>query len=272
MPGTPGPNLGLTWGWAPHEDGWGVNGFNPNSARLDTLVQLFVISETPTPPGSPVNGVRYIVGAAATGAWAGFDKWIAVYLTTGTPGWQFYSPQLGWRAWNDALQYYVRFDGSNWVPDTGGFTVGTPAAGDVLVYDDTVPGFVNVRPMRAISFGSDPAALLAADQTLFLHRFGFAFKIDADFADYLSASSTFGATAAAAASVTLIVQKALTSAPLAFTNVGTILIGTGTVNGTFNSSGLPLNFAKGDVLRIVAPHTPDTALTGPYGTIVGYEP
>ena len=40
------------------------------------------------PPGSPVNGHRYIVGASATGAWATHDDELAIYRD----GWQFYAP------------------------------------------------------------------------------------------------------------------------------------------------------------------------------------
>lgn len=40
------------------------------------------------PPGSPVNGDRYIVGASATGAWATHDDELAIYRD----GWQFYAP------------------------------------------------------------------------------------------------------------------------------------------------------------------------------------
>ena len=45
------------------------------------------IGET-APPGSPVNGQRYIVGASATGAWATHDDELAIYRD----GWQFYAP------------------------------------------------------------------------------------------------------------------------------------------------------------------------------------
>jgi hypothetical protein len=80
-----------------------------------------------------------------------------------------------------------------------------------------------------------------------------------------------GGAAAAAADVVFRVQKALTAAPLTFSNVGTITVGSGTVNATFNSSATVINFAKGDVLRILAPATPDSGFSGPFGTIVGYE-
>ncbi len=153
MPGSTGPNLGLVWGYSPHEDGWGVGGYNPGFARLDTLVHLTVLGVLNNPPGSPVNGDRYIVDSAPTGDFVSHEDEIAVYLTTGTPGWSFYVPQLGWRAWNDNTDSYTRFNGSAWVTDTGstnslaGLTddvdITSPADGDLLRYDSGFSKWVN---------------------------------------------------------------------------------------------------------------------------------
>lgn len=81
------PNTGLTFQEA-------------NSLETDALqnelvnylgVWLNCVVQTigdPVPPGSPVNGERYIVGASATGAWATHDDELAIYRD----GWQFYAP------------------------------------------------------------------------------------------------------------------------------------------------------------------------------------
>jgi hypothetical protein len=273
MPGTSGPNLGVVWGWTPHEDGWGVGGFNPNFAKLDALVHLAVLDRMDSPPVIlPTNGDRYIVGSAGAGAWAGHSNSIAVFQSV-TTDWFFYAPKQGWQAWNSQTDSVWLFDGTVWAENVAaGFEFTTPADNDVIVYDDTTSKFINVRPMRGLSFGSDPAALLTANQALFYHRFSFPFRIPPDFGDYLNASSTLGGTAAAASGdVVLRVQKALAATPLTFTNVGTITVGNGTVNATFSSSATAVNFAKRDVIRILAPVTPDSGFTGPYGTIVGYE-
>jgi len=270
MPGTSGPNLGVVWGWAPHEDGWGVGGFNPNFARLDALVHLAVLDRMNSPPVVlPVNGDRYIVGSAGAGAWAGHSNTIAVFVTT---DWFYYVPKTGWQAWNSQSDSVWVFDGTAWTENIAGFDFTSPANNDVIVYDGGISKFINVRPMRGVSFGSDPAALLTANQAIFYHRFSFPFRIPTNFGDYLGASSTLGGTAAATGGdVVLRVQKALTATPLTFANAGTITVGNGTVNATFNSSATPINFAKGDVIRILAPATPNSGFTGPYGTIVGYE-
>ena len=72
---------------------------------LDAIVQASIISQTATPPGSPAAGDRYLVGAGATGAWAGKDDQIAVYIG---PAWSFFAPQEGWLLYlRSDSQWYV---------------------------------------------------------------------------------------------------------------------------------------------------------------------
>lgn len=112
MAASAGPNLGLTYGYAAHDSGWGVNGFNPDFAMLDALVFLGVISHTlGTPPGSPATGDRYIIGTG-TGAWSGQDK--AVTIWDGS-AWVFYPPKEGWKAYNLTLDLDLKYNGSSWV-------------------------------------------------------------------------------------------------------------------------------------------------------------
>jgi hypothetical protein len=68
-----------------------------NSAlrRLDAVVQLSVASITNTPPGSPVDGDRYIVGTAPSGVWVGREDNVAAYIGT---EWVYFQPMLGWVA------------------------------------------------------------------------------------------------------------------------------------------------------------------------------
>jgi hypothetical protein len=137
MPGTAGPRLGLVWGYAPHETGWGIGGFNPNFALLEALVHLTIISITATPPGSPANGDCYVVGSSATGAWAGHDKAVAIYYTSG--GWVFVAPVVGLRAFNRATDSYWRYSGTAWITETAGSVTGPGSAvdGNVPVFDGT---------------------------------------------------------------------------------------------------------------------------------------
>lgn len=118
MPGTVGPNIGFTWGYSPHENGWGVGSYNPGFAIMDSLLHLSVINTLNAPPGSPANGDRYIVGASPTGAFVGHTNHIAVYINFDTAGWRFYVPKLGWQAWHVANGYYMRYNGGfGWIED-----------------------------------------------------------------------------------------------------------------------------------------------------------
>ena len=64
--------------------------------RLDALVQVTVQnSALATPPGSPVEGQRWILPAAPTGAWAGHAGQIAAWQDG---AWAFYAPLDGWTA------------------------------------------------------------------------------------------------------------------------------------------------------------------------------
>ena len=78
--------------------------------RLDMLVQLAVQSfDQPAPPSQPGLGERHIVGAAATGDWAGHEREIALW-----DGmiWMFLAPAPGWRADVAATGQSLRFDGT----------------------------------------------------------------------------------------------------------------------------------------------------------------
>ena len=80
--------------------------------KLDALVQISVASRTTTaPPTSPVNGTRYIVPAAATGAWAGKTNQLAVWQDT---AWVFFAPAAGWTAWVVADSQQVVYNGTTW--------------------------------------------------------------------------------------------------------------------------------------------------------------
>src|SRR5262245_61369470 len=80
---------------------------------LDAIVQLSVADkDLSAPPGSPAEGVRYIVGSSPTGAWAGHGTEIAAYQDA---AWAFYAPLEGWLAWvADEDTLYV-FNGASWI-------------------------------------------------------------------------------------------------------------------------------------------------------------
>ena len=101
---------------------------NESLMQLDLVVQLSVADRTLTsPPGDPAEGQGHIVAAAATGAWAGQEGKIALWLDG---VWQFVTPLAGWRAWVMAEALEVVFDGAAWA------LAGLPGIPDVLAVDE----------------------------------------------------------------------------------------------------------------------------------------
>lgn len=79
---------------------------------LDALVQLSVLDVLSTAPPTPAEGDRFLVGAGATGAFAGHVDHIAA-LQDGA--WLFFAPVQGWIVWNAAEDVALVFDGVAWV-------------------------------------------------------------------------------------------------------------------------------------------------------------
>jgi len=80
---------------------------------LDAVVQLAVEDTSlSAPPANPTANARYIVGASATGDWAGNDNSVALY-TNGA--WTFFVPVAGWHADVLSTGETRRFDGTGWV-------------------------------------------------------------------------------------------------------------------------------------------------------------
>lgn len=84
---------------------------NEALARMDALAQLHVQSRSVDVPGVPIDGHSYIVPAGATGAWAGQDHKVALFLNG---GWDFVDPGAGWTAWVIDEAAHLRFQGGIW--------------------------------------------------------------------------------------------------------------------------------------------------------------
>jgi hypothetical protein len=79
---------------------------------LDALIQLSVLARDQlAPPPAPLEGDRYIVGAGATGAFAGKEGKIAAWLSG---GWMFLSPRAGWIAHVVSEASTLIYDGTAW--------------------------------------------------------------------------------------------------------------------------------------------------------------
>jgi|GEM_PF-2356851 len=112
---------------------------NEALVALDTLVQLSVLDKDLTaPPGSPAEGDCYIVAAAASGEWTGWENRIARYEDG---AWRSYLPGAGdgtgWLAYvQDEDTFYVLKPGG-WTAVTG-LSLGTAAFKDIGASGDTL--------------------------------------------------------------------------------------------------------------------------------------
>lgn len=112
-PASIGPHQGLRYGYTVGEDGWGP-GMTADLKRIDALM-LPVVKDRNfnTPPGSPSDGDRYILGGVPTGAWSGKARQIAVY-DADSGSWLFYVPQVGWKAYVEADGVDYIWNGVSW--------------------------------------------------------------------------------------------------------------------------------------------------------------
>lgn len=155
---------------------------NDSLNRLDAFVTPVVADISSAPPGSPAEGDLYIVGASATGDFAGEEDNLAQYLTG---GWVFYTPFKWMDAVVETLDSRMAYDGSGWVPfglimkDTGEYlrvghqqedvTVSSGAFVDTTI---TIPNrsillTVNVRVTTAVTGASSFDVGIAGETSKF---------------------------------------------------------------------------------------------------------
>lgn len=238
MPGTTHGKLGLTWGWSPHEAGWGDGGFNPDMAILNTLVQCAIISRVAAPPGSPADDDAHIVIATGSGAFTGHEGDVAVW-DDGDSAWVFYTPSVGWRVWDLATNSVLRWSGTAWLGE------------------------------KYIIGASVVSGVLTAAQVLLYHKFAHAVDFIANFAGALGDAPQAAGSANATASTACKIQKAVAATPTSFSDIGTITFATGTVTPTF--AGSAVSFAQGDVIRIIGPASADATFADFFATLVGFQ-
>ena len=79
---------------------------------IDRLLQLGVVSRRcSAPPENAASGEIHIVGAAASGAWAGNEGQLASFDGS---GWTFVAPRPGCLAWIDDEQEFAVMTASGW--------------------------------------------------------------------------------------------------------------------------------------------------------------
>ena len=144
---------------------------NEAIAALDTLTQLAVLDrDLSAPPLSPAEGDRYIVGASASGDWAGKTNQIAAFDGA---IWQFYPPEPGWTAYLVDEAQLVLWNATAWVPIiVTARTFGINTAADatnrlavksdavLLCHDDVTPGSGDLRLKFNKLAAANTAALL----------------------------------------------------------------------------------------------------------------
>ncbi len=126
---------------------------NEALSRLDALFMLSVSSRsTVTPPASPAEGDRWIVPAGATGAWAGDEQRIAVWMNG---GWDYVDPLIGWRCWVEDEGIEALFDSGAWSPLI--VPGGGSGALQVLSFEHAPTGSVSTTagliPANSVVFG-----------------------------------------------------------------------------------------------------------------------
>jgi len=107
------------------ETGWtygpGARSFDagsiPFSAALGWGAKFEVENQTTTVPPTATKGLRYVVGAAATGDWLGNDQKIAICEVPGE--WTFYAPESGWSIYDKSQASSFTWNGSSWLSTAG---------------------------------------------------------------------------------------------------------------------------------------------------------
>ena len=168
------PNLGLPYIAAnqaqkhvPHNDA---------IAMVDGIMQLSVVSRgLNAPPGSVVDGNRFLIGAAPTAEWLGQAGMIA-FRNAGL--WQFLVPRKGWAAWIEAENIFLIFDGTNWVaPPAPQFLQNMTLLGVNATADATNKVSVNSSALLFNNIGNGVQVKLnknaASDTASFLYQSGF---------------------------------------------------------------------------------------------------
>ncbi len=107
------------------------------------------------PPAAPADGEVQIVGAGATGGWAGHDGELALYLNG---GWVFVPPWGGCAVWVAAEGARLTWNGGAWVAGhLGGSPGGAATLARVAEIDHVLSGAVSttapVIPDKAVVLG-----------------------------------------------------------------------------------------------------------------------
>ena len=108
---------------------------NEALARTDALAagRVEALGRT-APPAEPGEGTLWGVGAGATGAFAGQDGRVALFLNG---GWTFADPWQGWALWEAASGALWRYGPGGWTPAGGAGAASPGGAATALLIAET---------------------------------------------------------------------------------------------------------------------------------------
>lgn len=138
--------------------------------------QQVIDKDLSTPPGSPSEGDRYIVGPSATGDWAGHENEIAWYDGT---AWQFDAPAEGWLCWPNDEDKYYKYTGSAW-----------EVWADINDLDDIPDGTVYGRVKNTELIEGEVERLMVAWPIVSVDTTNDEFVVDGDETDKISVGNT----------------------------------------------------------------------------------
>jgi len=130
---------------------------------LDELVQLSVLSMgSDSPPASPADMDRHIVGASPVDAWAGKAGTIATFENG---EWRFTVAKPGWRAWVQTPGVTAVFHGGNWQAQAGG-------GNNLMLGVNTTPDTTNRLAVKsdAVLFSHDDQTPGTGNSALSINR------------------------------------------------------------------------------------------------------
>jgi hypothetical protein len=163
---------------------------------LDAIVMLSVIDSTHTaPPGSPTEGDRYKVAAAATGAWATWDLNITLY-TNGQ--WVKIVPKKGWTCFDEATGALTVWTGSGWtdLAAAGGYLTITAAGNGTLTKLGILTAADNTNRLavksNAALFSHDDVTPGTGDMRIVLNKSAAGKDAAFNFQDAFSTRALFG--------------------------------------------------------------------------------
>ena len=119
---------------------------NECTARTDALLHCAIEGEAAAPPALPADGTSWLVGAGASGDWAGQIGKIAARQSG---NWLFIAPRDGMRLLNRATGQEIRYHGSWKIASrpplpTGGTTIDAEARAAIsaLITSLTIAGVI----------------------------------------------------------------------------------------------------------------------------------